>query len=140
MKDQMEHIERLPDWRMRLHEYLADEAARKFEWGVSDCAIFAAGAIKAMTGHDPAAQWRGRYKSMADGLRLIRKHGHKDHVAAARAFLKTGRHRVGDIAVIEGDDAMPALGVVLGAAIAVKSPEGLGIIPVSEAEEILLCG
>lgn len=64
---------RLPDWQARMRALIADRLHRPFEWGVNDCALFAADAVVAMTGFDPAADLRGLPERQA--LRVIRKHG-----------------------------------------------------------------
>ena len=59
------------NWTAPLIEYLAAAARRPFKPGHHDCALFAAGAVAAMTGTDFAAQWRGRYTTLRGGLRVI---------------------------------------------------------------------
>lgn len=63
------------DWEQALSEYLAAAETAVFRWGVMDCALFAAGAVLAMTGQDPAAAYRGRYRSMAGSVRALRTYG-----------------------------------------------------------------
>jgi hypothetical protein len=122
---------RLNDWQARLGAYLADCRARSFEIGRHDCALFAAGAVEAMTGHDPAAEWRGRYTTQRGGLRVLRRAGFRDHIAAVAAQfpeIPVPSALPGDLAVINTDDG-PALGVMQGAAIYVLGPGGLGLMP-----------
>jgi hypothetical protein len=61
-------MKRLSDWEARLAAYLgvATEAARAGT--VNFCALFAAGAVEAVTGEDPAKQFRGRYAETAARL------------------------------------------------------------------------
>jgi len=123
------------DWRARLGAYLATEARRPFEYGTSDCALFAAGALNTMTGSDPSAAYRGRYTSLRGGLRILRKDGFRDHVERAAALLSEvapQRMQVGDIAVVETADG-PSLGVVQGEWVAVRTLTGLGFVPVDQA-------
>ena len=123
------------DWRARLGDYLATEARRPFEYGTSDCALFAAGALNAMTGTDPSAAYRGRYTTLRGGLRILRKDGFRDHVDRAAALLTevpSQRAQVGDIAVVETSDG-PSLGVVQGEWVAVRTMSGLGFVPVDQA-------
>ena len=80
-------MSRLPNWRHRLASYVSDKARAEFDPGQTDCALFAAGAVEAVTGHDPAQGHRGRYNTIQGGLRRLRKSGTTDHVAmAARLF------------------------------------------------------
>ena len=101
---------RLPDWRARLNRYVADSARQEFRLGRMDCALFAAGAVEAMTGEDPARDLRGRYRRVADGERLL-----------------------GDLAEVEDLNGRPALGVVQGERVYVRMPRALGTIPLLSA-------
>lgn len=63
-----------PDgWEQRLYESLENQGP--FVWGQSDCCLFAADAVKAMTGTDPAKEFRGRYKSEKGATRILAKLG-----------------------------------------------------------------
>lgn len=64
--------DRRQDWPARLDAYLRDCAARPFQYGAHDCALFAAGAVAAVTGWDPAAAWRGAYDSLSSGQQALR--------------------------------------------------------------------
>ena len=44
------NLRRLPDWPSRLAAYLEQWRARPFAWGGADCAVFAEGAVYALTG------------------------------------------------------------------------------------------
>lgn len=126
---------RYPDWQNRLIAYLHEARRRPFEPGVHDCALFLAGAVQAQTGSDYAAPWRGRYTTERGGLRVLRKDGHADHIAAAAAFLpeKTPSFaQAGDGAVVPTESG-PALGVVQGSRIYVLRPEGLALVSLLDA-------
>ena len=58
---------RLHDWEHRLTRYVTEVACTGFAHGSHDCALFAAGAVEAITGIDPGARWRGRYSSFKGG-------------------------------------------------------------------------
>ncbi len=126
------------DWRARLGAYLATEARTPFEYGKSDCALFAAGAVNAMTGSDPSATYRGRYSTLRGGLRILRKDGFRDHVERAATLLtevSPRRAQVGDIAVVDTSDG-PSLGVVQGEWVAVRTMTGLGFVPIGQAKRV----
>jgi hypothetical protein len=127
----MTDARRLPDWRPRLTAYLAETAGLGFRYGSNDCALFAAGAVRAMTGHDPAAAWRGTYTTLEGGLKRLRKAGVQDHVdQVGRLFppVAPAFAHVGDIAMIDAPEGR-SLGVFVGDVIACLSPHGLGHIP-----------
>lgn len=137
----MENAEltRLPDWRIRLIAYLEECARTQFEDGQHDCALFLAGGVAAMTGRDYATEYRGAYSTTTAGLKLLRKRGFKDHVALARHHLPAkpvAFAHEGDGAVVPGD-AMDALGIVQGAMIYVLRVEGLGAVPLTDAQLVL---
>jgi hypothetical protein len=128
-------IRRTHDWRGRLTAWLSTKARAPFAYGEHDCALFAAGAIEAMTGVDPAAEWRGRYSTWRGGLRVLRAAGINDQVAAVAALLTEippSFAAAGDIAVVAGEGG-PALGVVQGEWIYVLRPEGLALVPFESA-------
>lgn len=121
--------------RARLTTYLADCARRPFAEGSHDCALFAAGAVQAMTGRDIAAEWRGRYISTRGGLRVLRRAGFADHIAlAAHHFPVTHRPRIGDLAAVPTEQG-PALGVVQGLHIYLLAESGLALVPLSAATQ-----
>jgi hypothetical protein len=126
---------RTPDWQARLTGYLAAAARARFAPGRMDCALFAAGAVEAMTGVDPAAAWRGRYRSLAGGSRLLAKAGHphpESLVATLFAATCPASALPGDLAAV-GTAEGPALGVVQGAFVYVRRPDGLGLVPLPDA-------
>ena len=122
-------IKRHPEWRGNLCAYLESVSQDHFRPGVHDCALFAAGAVRAMTGVDLAAGYCGQYSTIADGMRMLRREGVRDLASlVSRHFqeippLMAG---VGDIALVEGEGGADALGVVQAAAIFVLQRGGLG--------------
>lgn len=128
-------MRRLPDWQPRLAAFLEDAGRLPFAEGRHDCALFAAGAVAAMTGEDPAAGWRGRYRTTRGGLRVLRAAGHRDHLALAAALFEgipPAFARMGDLAAVPGQGG-PALGVVQGEGVFVLTPAGMGLVPLTAA-------
>ena len=122
-------MRRLPGWRVRLDAALKSYVGAPLVYGRSDCAIYAADAVCAMTGHDLAAEYRGRYRTLAGGLRVLRSHGYDGHeafLAAHCPVVAVGLARCGDIAIFEDAADGPSLGVVIGAAARVRTRAGLG--------------
>ena len=122
---------RTPTWQADLKAYIKAHQHSEFSYGKHDCALFAAGAVKAVTGKDLADGLRG-YKTLAGGLRRVREKGFDSHVdvfAASLIEIPPLMARVGDIAVMEGD----ALGVVQGRSIYVATPKGVGLVPLTGA-------
>ncbi len=123
------------DWKVQLAQYLGEVARAPFEPGVNDCALFAAGAVAAMTGLDLAADWRGKYQTLEEGLALLKGAGFGDHVALAAAHfaeIDPVFAAPGDIAVVRAVEG-EALGIVQGEGIYVVTPRGLGVISMNTA-------
>jgi len=117
------------DWRPALLAYMQATAPKPFIWGEHDCALFAAGAVEAMTGEDFAAPYRGRYTTLLGGLRVLRRDGFTDQAALAASLFEEippAMAGVGDIAVVPEGEAN-ALGVVQGPRIYVVGPDVTGI-------------
>jgi hypothetical protein len=126
-------VERLPDWRVRLAEYLARTARASFRPGQHDCALFAAGAVHAMTGRDLAAEWRGTYRTLEAGQAALRRQGYEDHLALAASLfpeVAPSFAQAGDLGVVPSDvpGEVGALGVVQGAGVYVLRPSGLAVV------------
>jgi len=124
-------VARTKGWQNRLTSYLTQSARTPFEPGVHDCALFAAGAVAAMTGYDPARAYRDRYTTVRGGVRILRKDGHADHIALAASLFRARppgeAAKPGDLAGI-GTDGGHALGVVQGRAVYALSRSGLALV------------
>lgn len=125
---------RLPDWPERLDRLVKDARHRTFAWGRFDCCLFAADAVAAVTGIDPAEPWRGTYTDARAAARLLARMGCLDATAAgiARhhgwpgvppAFL--GR---GDVALVRLEDNRHALAVCLGIGFVLPAQHGLAAL------------
>lgn len=126
---------RLDGWESNLIAWLAETRNLEFQYGVHDCALFAAGAVKAVTGRDLAQELRGEYATLREGLKKLKDEGYKSHVDFVRKkFKKTSRPKPADIAVIKTPDGL-ALGIVQGAMIYVAAPIGWGVVPREHSTE-----
>lgn len=121
---------RRADWKQQLIQYMADSARTPFKPGVHDCALFAAGAVFAMTDVDFAADFRGKYRTLKSGLKLLQSAGFADHAALAASLFPEVHPAFavpGDLAVVP-DGQGDALGIVQGPAIYVLGMDGLGLV------------
>jgi len=124
----------LPNWRVHLDALVFSRLRTPFQWGVHDCALWAADAVHATTGFDPAAELRG-YTTARQALRLIRARGGL-RAMAERAL----GHALAPQYACRGDVVlMPmgrrqALGVVINAdQVAGPGAFGLHVAPLREA-------
>lgn len=59
-------------YRMEFQDFIIERKKMPFAWGSNDCALFAADAVKAITGTDIAADFRGKYSDEAGAFALIK--------------------------------------------------------------------
>lgn len=127
---------RFSDWRSRLNDYLAQSATKGFRPGSHDCAMFAAGGVEAMTGVDPAAKYRGCYRTLEKAYADLNEDGFFDHVDFAASLFKeipVAQAGVGDLAAVKGDGVW-CLGIVTGPSIAVLKLDGMGFVKLTDAQ------
>ena len=91
---------RLPDWQLRLEAFIGSRWLMPFAWGTNDCAIFAADAVLAVCGYDPAEGLRG-HRTAQDAQVIAEEQG--GVVALARARLGA---RIGPLLAAAGDVGM----------------------------------
>ena len=126
-------MERPNNWRVLLINHILEAERKPFKYGENDCAIFAADAVKVMTGEDYAAEFRGTYSTAIGAKRKLKAAGFNDlaHLASNKfEEVPPLTATIGDLAIVEGDSG-PALGVVLGADIATAS----GRVPLIEIKK-----
>jgi hypothetical protein len=68
-------MQRKQDWVECLHSVLVSHADTPFELGTHDCLLAVSNAIHAMTGTDPAEEFRGQYSTELGFLRLVKERG-----------------------------------------------------------------
>lgn len=123
---------RFDDWYPRLVAYVSRVRFLPFEYGRHDCALFAAGAVEAMTGNDPAAKLRGKYSTLAGGLRKLRRLGFDNHAEFATSILPEviegpAFGQIGDIAALDLGGGAWSLGLVQGSRIFVTQSDSAGL-------------
>ena len=95
---------RLPDWQARLGALLETRSRKPFEWGLHDCCLFAADAVHATVGVDPAADLR-TYSDAKGAAKVLQTLGGvakigDDHLGAVQPVLMA---RVGDTGLVQID-------------------------------------
>lgn len=137
---------RLPNWRGRLTAFTDAIRRSPFDWtGQHDCALgLAARAVEAMTGDDVGAPFRGRYKSEAGALRVLRSQGVADVADVVAGLLQevpVSMAAEGDIVSFsDGGPFGSALGVVIGERVLVLRPEGLATMGLLDASRAFRVG
>lgn len=132
-------MSRVPDWRARLAAHLAAHARVAYRPGVHDCVLFAGGARLAVRGEDLIGPYVGRYATIEEGFALAVEAGFEDPFQAIVQGLEevpAAFGQVGDLALLDGADGLPAMGVIQGEMNAVLTPRGLGFVPLTEARRV----
>jgi len=102
-----------------------------FEWGKTDCCMFAANVVEEMTGIDYAKEFRGKYKTMKGAIRALKRKG-LDEVMDGK-FKRTDFPKRGDVVLINKEiteQPIPALGICIGMQIALMGDDGLEFLPI----------
>lgn len=63
---------RIHDWPTRMDAALKAESDIPFNYGSSDCSMFAANIIKAIRGVDIFERWRGKYRTKGGAFRIAK--------------------------------------------------------------------
>jgi hypothetical protein len=107
--------------------------AAPFAWGTHDCCLFAADAVLAQTGVDPAAEFRGMYVDARGAVALLTDLGGLQAVAArAGESIPALCAQVGDIGLVE-HEGRELLAVCAGPVWLVPAEQGLTALPIDSA-------
>jgi hypothetical protein len=118
---------RLPNWPEALAAEIARGQRTPFAWGTHDCLLYAADCVRAQTGVDLAADFRGGYWTLRGAIQILAAHGYDtplDAIAARLPEIPLARAARGDVVVAELAYGVSA-GVCLGARSSFAAPSGL---------------
>ncbi|WP_343314887.1 hypothetical protein AAIB41_15250 [Brucella sp. BE17] len=135
---------RVAGWDRALEDLASAHISILPEWGISDCLMTAADAIKAVTGDDPLSQFRGKYKTETGAARKMRANGCENVKDVFETYLRLEpvnrlAARRGDVGVTIINDEYVA-GFICGSGFAVKQPDGLAFLPVTDIEQAYRIG
>lgn len=117
------------DWPERLADFVRARRKTPFAWGANDCALFAADAVHAITGVDPAAECRG-YSDEREALRIIKDAGGMRGLVSLPEK-PVGMAQRGDV-VIALIDGRETFGVCVGENYAAPGVDRLVVRPMAE--------
>jgi hypothetical protein len=127
---------RLPDWQLRYAALVAARMATPFDYGSNDCALFAADAVQAMTGIDPAPHLRA-HTNAREAIKTIKRYGGIANLATAclGPAVPVQTARVGDVVLVAVGKRL-ALGICNGTTAFGPGARGLAHAAMADA---LLC-
>lgn len=109
-------MKRVNNWHTLLPSHTQRNRGRTFEWGRWDCALAVCDAIRALTGVDPGAPYRGKYSTEEEARAII---GGDLGKFAATIAAQHGMHEVaprlarrGDVVFVDNKTPEGALGLV----------------------------
>ena len=116
LSDRPPRLRRTSGWPALLRDHLTAAEGHRFSWGSFDCALFASDWVLLATGHDPAAGFRGRYRTANGARRQLRRLGTGYLWSTFGGLMPlqvpAGELQRGDIAAGRGAGGEQALGVV----------------------------
>jgi hypothetical protein len=137
---------RFEGWEVRLNAALDKHSRRPHDWGRDDCMIFVADCVWALTQKDAAEPWRRTYSDEAGALALVEAHGGFpklvetaltragiafEHIPPSFAqrgdpcFLDISRHFTPEALALNPLADLGAVGICVGAEVALKTFTGL---------------
>lgn len=101
-------------------------APARWDWATMNCALWAADLVAEATGHDPAADLRGRHPTAFAWRRIVmREGGMAAFVRGRLGFLRGGEDRCG--VAVARLDGRQVCGVLTGGRLAAKTDGGVRI-------------
>lgn len=124
-------VTRIESWPVALNHAVDTARHKPFCWGYHDCAQFAAGVVKAMTGVDFAASFRGRYRTRREAVAAIKAAGFRslEDIATAKLgeSIEPRLAQRGDVVLIHTPEGN-ALGICTGVLAVAPGPDGLTFV------------
>ncbi len=122
--------------RPGLSAFLGAAAARPFRWGAHDCQMWPADWVLGETGRDPAAAWRGRYRTWRGAERILRQGGGLVVLAGA-GMARAGLAGIAPDLAADGDVGIVQASVTIGDRVC---PREVGAIRVAGGWAVLTDG
>ena len=117
-------MKRKDDWQQHLTEYIEAHRDTVFEWGKSDCCIFAAGAVEVMTGENPMKSFTVKYSDEKTGRSLMGRYGGLARILTDMFGHSHQRGQRGDVAYCDFPDGS-AVGIHIGNKAVFLSTDGM---------------
>lgn len=133
---------RVSDWYSRLFNLIVEKEQQPFKFGENDCTLFGADVVFALTGVDLAAEYRGKYRSLKGGMKLLKADGYTSNVDyLEKNFVETSPAfaNAGDLCLINTEEG-EAIAVIIGTVAAGIGPNGLIRFPLDQITKTFKVG
>jgi len=132
---------RCEHWERKMYEIIEDKKYQTFQWGTSDCLLFTADVVHALTGEDFAKDIRGKYDTLESAYQMLKEFSGGGVIEAIEKLavdrngleVPVPRAQRGDVVIIEtllGD----TLAVCIGEKVITVGPSGLVQLPLLDAK------
>lgn len=127
-------MRRLNNWPSRFAALVESARAQPFEWGAHDCCLWAASAVLAITGVDPAHAWRAGYRTERAAMRILASLGGLEGAGALTGIpVALACAAIGDIGLVNWPDGARSLAVCAGHTWMCAGEAGLVHLPLDAA-------
>ena len=121
------------DWQLAFEKCVAENFSKPFKWGEHDCVLWAANAALAITGSDPALEFRDEYSSPIGAARILKEAGGMEALVSKKfESILPAFANVGDILMVM-QEGQPMLAVCNGETMLATGLEGLVALPTLSA-------
>ena len=93
-------MKKLPQWEIRLFDFISNSQNKSFKWGKWDCCIFCIEAVKAMTGKEIT---KVKWNNKLEALLFIKENGRTINQATSKYLKKVGFEVVNKNFITAGD-------------------------------------
>lgn len=138
----MQELKRVSDWYSRLFELIIEKENEPFKFGKNDCTLFGADVVLALTGVDLAASYRGKYRSLRGGMKLLKSDGYTsnvDYIEKNFPEISLAFANAGDLCLINTEEG-EAIAVLIGTVAAGIGPNGLIRFPLDQISKTFKVG
>lgn len=126
---------RLRNWPSRFAALVDLARDLPFAWGSHDCCLWAASAVLALTGTDPAQPWRHGYLNERGAMRILNSIGGLEGAGALCGVpIDIGLAAIGDVGLVRWPDGTRSLGVRGAGLWMCAGDAGLVHLPLDAAE------
>lgn len=121
------------NWQLDFEKCVKENFYKPFKWGEHDCVLWAANCVLAITGFDPALEYRDEYSSPIGAARILKDNGGMEALVSEKfESVLPSFANIGDIVMILQNE-QPMLAVCNGETSLAPGAEGLIALPTLSA-------